>query len=119
MQSILRRVSASSGAVGLVACLAFAPVASPLAYEATTGQALHQACAGAAPHVCLSYVAGIVDMHEAGLSNGNAPLFCPREAAPEKVGRGVWLYFEQHPDALEQPAALGAIKALVLMFPCE
>ncbi len=116
---ILKHLFANSGTLVLAVCLAFTPAASLLAYEATTGQALHQACAGAAPHVCLSYVAGIVDMHEAGLSNGNAPLFCPREAAPEKVGRGVWLYFEQHPDALEQPAALGAIQALVLMFPCE
>ena len=100
------------------AALAFVPAASPSAYEATTGQALHHACAGAAPHVCLSYLAGIVDMHEAGLTEGAQPLFCPREAEPEKVGRGIWLFYEQHPDALEQPAAVGAMRALALMFPC-
>lgn len=116
---ILQRMWAGCGALGIAAGLAFVPVAAPRAYEATTGEALHLACSGAAPHVCLSYIAGIVDMHEAGLSDGDRALFCPRFEAPEKVGRGVWLYFEQHPDALQQPAAFGAIQALELMFPCE
>jgi hypothetical protein len=99
--------------------LAAVPLAAPAAYEATTGQALHSACGGAAPHVCLSYLAGIVDMHEAGLSENAVPLFCPREAEPEKVGRSVWLFYEQHPQALKQPAAYGAVRALALMFPCD
>ncbi len=116
---ILKRLTVGSAMLAVAACLLFAPVASPHAYEATTGVALYQACAGAAPHVCLSYVAGIVDMHELGSSSGDAPLFCPRLEAPEKVGRGVWLYYEQHPEALDEPAALGVIRALALMFPCE
>jgi hypothetical protein len=103
----------------LAAVLAVAPAALSRDYEPTTGVALHEACGGGAPHVCLSYIAGIVDMHEVGLAGGQAPLFCPRMEAPEKVGRGVWLYYERNPDALEQPAALGAIQALALMFPCE
>ena len=116
---ILKRFLAGSAAVGVVVCL-MAPSAAPaLAYDPTTGEALHGACAGAAPHVCLSYLAGIIDMHEAGMSGGEVKLFCPENAPPEKVGRGVWLYYEQHPDALEQPAAFGAVQALALMFPCE
>ena len=116
---ILKRFLAGSAAVGVVACL-MAPSAAPaIAYDPTTGEALHGACAGAAPHVCLSYLAGIIDMHEAGMSGGEVKLFCPENAPPEKVGRGVWLYYEQHPDALEHPAAFGAVQALALMFPCE
>ena len=115
----MKRILAGVAALALAAGLASAPLSAPRAYEATTGVALHEACGVAAPHVCLSYVAGIVDMHEVGLAGGEAPLFCPRYEAPEKVGRGVWLYYEQNPDALEQPAALGAIQALALMFPCE
>ncbi len=119
MPVIVKRLTASSALLAVAAGLALAPMASPRAYDATTGVALHHACAGAAPHVCLSYVAGIVDMHEVGVAGGDAPRFCPRLEAPEKVGRGVWLYYEQHPEALEEPAALGAIRALALMFPCE
>ncbi len=103
----------------LAAALALVPLSAPKAYIATTGQALYEACGGAAPHVCLSYIAGIVDMHEAGLSPSSVALFCPIDAPPEKVGRGIWLYFDQHPEALKQPAALGAVQALALMFPCE
>ena len=116
---ILKRFLAGSAAVGVVAYLMAPPAAPALAYDPTTGEALHGACAGAAPHVCLSYLAGIIDMHEAGMSGGEVKLFCPENAPPEKVGRGVWLYYEQHPDALEQPAAFGAVQALALMFPCE
>ena len=110
---------ASCAALALAAALTFAPISAPHAYKATTGVALHKACGGVAPHVCLSYLAGIVDMHEIGLANGEARLFCPRLEEPEKVGRGVWLYYETNPDALSQPAVLGAIQALAFMFPCE
>ncbi len=103
----------------LMAALALVPLGSAKAYTATTGQALYEACGGAAPHVCLSYIAGIVDMHEAGLSPSSVALFCPVDAPPEKVGRGIWLYFDQHPEALDQPAAYGAVQALALMFPCD
>lgn len=116
---ILTRLLAGSTVAGVVAYLMAAPAAPALAYDPTTGEALREACAGAAPHVCLSYLAGIIDMHEAGLSGGEVRLFCPENAPPEKVGRGVWLYYEQHPEALDQPAALGAVQALALMFPCE
>ncbi len=116
---ILTRLLAGSAAAGVAAFLLVTPAASALAYDPTTGEALHVACAGAAPHVCLSYLAGIIDMHEAGLSGGEMQIFCPENAPPDKVGRGVWLYYEQHPDALGQPAVLGAVQALALMFPCE
>jgi len=106
-------------ALGLAVALILAPLSALRAYEATTGVALHEACGGVAPHVCLSYLAGIVDMHEVALAGDDAPLFCPHLEEPEKVRRGVWLYYEQNPDALEQPAVLGAIQALALMFPCE
>lgn len=115
---ILTRLLAGSAAAGVAAYLMVVPAAPARAYDPTTGEALHGACAGA-PHVCLSYLAGIIDMHEAGLSGGEVQLFCPENAPPEKVGRGVWLYYEQHPDALEQPAAFGAVQALALMFPCQ
>ena len=115
----LRYFLAGFAAVGVAAILVVSPVAPALAYDSTTGEALHGACAGAAPHVCLSYLAGIIDMHEALMSGGEVQLFCPENAPPEKVGRGVWLYYEQHPNALEQPAAFGAVQALALMFPCE
>ena len=110
---------ASCAALSLAALLTFASLSSPRAYEATSGVALHEACGGVAPRICLSYLAGIADMHEIGLAGGETPLFCPNWTEPEKVGRGVWLYYEQNPDALEQSAALGAIQALALMFPCE
>ena len=116
---ILRRILPGFATAGVVAYLMVAPAAPALAYDPTTGEALHGACAGAAPHVCLSYLAGIIDMHEVGLPGGEGQLFCPENAPPEKVGRGGWLYYEQHPDALEQPAAFGAVQALALMFPCE
>ena len=115
----MKNIFAGCGALALLAPLVFAPVPAPRAYEATTGIALQEACGGAAPHVCLSYLAGIVDLHEVGLADGEAPLFCPLLEAPEKVGRGGWLYNEQNPDALVKPAALGASQALALMFPCE
>ncbi len=114
-----KRLRIAAGIVAVVCMLMLVPLAASKAYIATTGQALYEACGGAAPHVCLSYIAGIVDMHEAGLSPTSVALFCPIDAPPEKVGRGIWLYFEQHPEAREQPAALGAIQALALMFPCE
>ncbi len=119
MRLIVKRLQAAAGVAAIAGALAFVPVIAPKAYVATTGQALYDACGGAAPHVCLSYIAGIVDMHEAGLSASAIALFCPIDAPPEKVGRGIWLYFEQHPEALDQPAALGAVQALALMFPCE
>ncbi|MBT6829825.1 MAG: hypothetical protein HOA58_09925 [Rhodospirillaceae bacterium] len=109
----------AAGAAVVAAMLMLVPLSAPKAYVATGGQALYEACGGAAPHVCLSYIAGIVDMHEAGLSPSSVALFCPIDAPPEKVGRGIWLYFDQHPEALDQPAALGAVQALALMFPCE
>ena len=115
----LARLLAGSAVAGVAASLMFAPSVPSLAYDPTTGEALHHACAGAAPHVCLSYLAGVIDMHEVGLLGGEARLFCPENAPPEKVGRGVWLYYQQHPDALEQPAAFGAVQALALMFPCD
>jgi hypothetical protein len=114
-----RRVLAGCAAIGAAAYLVFAQAAPTRAYESTTGEALYQACGGGAPHVCLSYLAGVIDLHEAGLAGGEVALFCPENAPPEKVGRGVWLYFEQHPDALELSAALGAVQALALMFPCD
>ena len=116
---ILRRILPGFAAAGVVAYLMVAPAAPALAYDPTSGEALHGACAGAAPHVCLSYLAGIIDMLEGGLPGGEVQLCCPENAPPEKVGRGVWLYYEQHLDALEQPAAFGAVQALALMFPCE
>ncbi|HIM46068.1 MAG TPA: hypothetical protein EYM34_07395, partial [Alphaproteobacteria bacterium] len=106
---MVTRLLAACGGFGLAVYLAFAPMSPAGAYESTSGEALHQACGGAAPHVCLSYLAGIIDLHQAGLAGGEVPLFCPENAPPEKVGRGVWLYYEQHPDALELPAALGAV----------
>ena len=78
---IVTRLLACSAAAAVAAFLIFIPAAPAVAYDPTTGEALHQACAGAAPHVCLSYLAGIIDMHEAGLSGGEVQLFCPRERA--------------------------------------
>ena len=119
MRLIVKRLQAAAGVAAIAGALAFVPVTAPKAYVATTGQALYDACGGGAPHVCLSYLAGVIDMHEVGLLGREARLFCPENAPPEKVGRGVWLYYQQHPDALEQPAAFGAVQALALMFPCD
>lgn len=99
--------------------LSASKAADPEPYVGTTGKGLHAACGGAAPHVCLSYIAGVIDMHEAGLSGNAVSLFCPLNVPPEKVGRGIWLYFEQNPEALGQPAVFGAVQALALMFPCN
>ena len=115
----MKIIVTACAALSLAVLHTFVPSSALRAYEATTGAALHEACGGVAPHICLSYLAGIADMHEVGLVGGDTPLFCPRHEEPEKIGRGVWLYYEQNPDALEQPAALGAIQALALMFPCE
>ncbi len=115
----MKIIVTACAALSLAVLFTFVALSALRAYEATTGVALHEACGGVAPHVCLSYLAGIADMHEVGLAGGDTPLFCPRLEELEKIGRGVWLYYEQNPDALEQPAALGAIQALALMFPCE
>jgi hypothetical protein len=103
----------------IAAPLSASKAADPEPYVGTTGVGLHAACGGAAPHVCLSYIAGVIDMHEAGLSGNAVSLFCPLNVPPEKVGRGIWLYFEQNPEALDQPAVFGAVQALALMFPCS
>tara|TARA_Y100000994_G_C15452312_1_gene343130 strand:- start:93 stop:410 length:318 start_codon:yes stop_codon:yes gene_type:complete len=92
---------------------------SSLSYEGTSGQALYRACSGVSPQICLSYVAGIIDFHEVPFQQIDSRLFCPQEVDPEMVGRGIWLYFDQNPETLEQPAILGALHALTLMFPCE
>ena len=47
---MVTRLLAACGGFGLAVYLAFAPMSPAGAYESTSGEALHQACGGAAPH---------------------------------------------------------------------
>jgi hypothetical protein len=93
---------------------------APGAVASTPGITLDQACRGAAPHACLSYIAGVMDLHQEALAPQTAPMFCPpAEVDLKQVARGVALWFQQHPEMRDAPAVLGVTSALALLYPCE
>jgi len=103
----------------LVAGLLVAAPGLPAA-ASTPGITLDQACRGVAPHACLSYIAGVMDLHQEALAPQTAPMFCPPDEVDlTKVAHGVSLWFRQHPEMREAPAVLGVTAALALLYPCE
>lgn len=108
-------------AMALSAALVSGASAGASSTEASTpGSTLDQACRGVAPHACLSYIAGVMDLHQEALAPQTAPMFCPPDEVDLKqVARGVALWFQQHPEMREAPAVLGVTASLALLYPCE
>ncbi len=111
-----------AGVVAAV-CAALFALANPrpvAALETTPGETLHQACSGAAPGVCLAYVAGVMDLHEEAIAPRMGRMFCPPERVDFTViGSHIERWFNENAAAKELPAVYGVAKALGELFPCE
>ena len=90
------------------------------AFKPTSGMAMFRACGGDSPQACLSYIAGVVDLHHSALAPQLGPMFCPPdEIEPRKIARGVWLWYNENAGFREVPAVFGVTRALSVMFPCD
>jgi hypothetical protein len=90
------------------------------AAEVTPGSAVYRACAGEAPHACLSYLSGVIDMHEDVVAPQIAPMFCiPDTISFAALADGIRAWYAAHPEAMEAPAVYGVTQTLAEMFPCD